>query len=80
MIILMVSSAYEAEPNSYVFANGCFTLPKECADSKEDLVVEIRATVTDINDIAKGEQRLCPKRWNTLEKLTVGFIILNDLI
>ena len=57
------NSVYEVEPNSYLFANGCFTLPKECADSKEDLVVEIRVLVTDANDIGKGELKLLPKRW-----------------
>ena len=66
-------SVYEVEPNSYVFANGCFTLPKECADSKEDLVVEIRATVTDVNDIGKGELKLLPKRWKYVRETNSWF-------
>ena len=61
------------EPNSYVFANGCFTLPKECAESKEELVVEIRATVTDVNDIGKGELKLLPKRWKYVRDNSTWF-------
>jgi hypothetical protein len=54
---------YEVEPQTYVFANGCFTLPQVCAVSKDELILEIRATVEDINDPKKGEYKLVPRRW-----------------
>jgi hypothetical protein len=55
--------AYEVEPKSYLFANGCFSLPQECSVSKEELILEIRATVEDINDPEKGQHNLVPRRW-----------------
>jgi hypothetical protein len=67
------NSVYEAEPKSYVFANGCFTLPNECVESKEDLAVELRVTVMDINDIAKGELCLLPKRWKYVRETNSWF-------
>ena len=57
------NSVYPVEPNSYLFANGCFTLPKICATSNDELVLEIRATVEDTNDLKKGKYRLIPRRW-----------------
>jgi len=57
------NSIYEVEPNSYVFANGCFTLPSICATSKDELILEIRATVEDINDLTKSEYKLIARRW-----------------
>jgi len=57
------TNPYEAEPNSYVFANGCFTLPQICAVSKDELILEIRTIVEDINDPKKGEHKLVPRRW-----------------
>lgn len=58
-----VYSVYPVEPNSYVFANGCFTLPAICATSDDDLILEIRASVEDTNDPRKGEYKLIPRRW-----------------
>jgi hypothetical protein len=57
------TNVYEVEPNSYLFANGCFTLPHECARSNKELILEIHTTVEDINDPEKGEHKLLPKRW-----------------
>lgn len=57
------TNVYEVEPMSYLFANGCFSLPKECAESKDELILEIRATVEDINDPEKGQHKLVPRRW-----------------
>jgi hypothetical protein len=59
---------YDVEPESYVFANGCFTLPPECAISTEELVLEIRAKVEDVNDLSKGHYKLLPKRWKYIRK------------
>jgi hypothetical protein len=57
------TNAYDVEPKSYLFANGCFSLPQECAVSKDDLILEIRATVEDINNPEKGHHKLVPRRW-----------------
>ena len=57
------NSIYPVEPYSPLFINGCFTLPPVCAVSKEELVLEIRATVTDINSPEKGSYALLPQRW-----------------
>ena len=55
---------YYVEPKSHLFANGCFSLPQECATSKDDeLILEIRATVEDVNDHEKGKHELLPSRW-----------------
>lgn len=59
---------YDVEPESHVFANGCFTLPPECAISKEELVLEIRAKIEDVNDPTKGKYKLLPKRWKYIRK------------
>jgi hypothetical protein len=59
---------YPVEPGSYVFANGCFSLPQECATSKDELILEIRATVEDINDPQKGEHKLLPRRWKYIRE------------
>jgi hypothetical protein len=59
---------YDAEPESYVFANGCFTLPAECATNKEELILEIRAVVEDVNDPSKGRYKLLPKRWKYIRE------------
>jgi len=56
-------NAYEVEPKSYLFANGCFSLPQESAISKDELILEIRATVEDINNPEKGQHKLVPRRW-----------------
>ena len=61
------------EPDSYVFANGFFPLPAECANSSEDLVLEIRTTVEDINDITKGQCKLVPKRWKHVRETDSWF-------
>jgi len=57
------TKAYEVEPKSYLFGNGCFSLPQECAVSKDDLILEIRTTVEDINNPEKGQHKLVPRRW-----------------
>jgi hypothetical protein len=57
------NSIYEVEPNSYLFANGCFTLPAVCATSEDELILEIRAAAEDINNPEKGEHELVPRRW-----------------
>jgi hypothetical protein len=57
------SSVYPVEPNSPLFGNGCFTLPDICATSEEELILEIRATVEDTNDLSKGKYSLIPRRW-----------------
>ena len=56
-------SVYSAEPFSPFFGNGCFSLPEICAKSNDELIIEIRATVEDINDPSKGKYKLIPKRW-----------------
>jgi hypothetical protein len=56
-------SVYPVEPNSWVFANGCFTLPRICATSNDELILEIRSTVQDMNDLKKGQYKLIPRRW-----------------
>jgi hypothetical protein len=56
-------SVYSAEPFSALFGNGCFTLPEICASSNNELILEIRATVENINDLRKGKYKLIPKRW-----------------
>ncbi|MCW4010713.1 MAG: hypothetical protein NWF05_08855 [Candidatus Bathyarchaeota archaeon] len=56
-------SIYPVEPNSPIFINGCFTLPSICATSNAELILEIRATVEDTNDLTKGKYRLIPRRW-----------------
>ena len=61
-------SFYDVEPESYVFANGCFTLPIECDIIKEQLILEIRATVEDVNDLTKGKYKLLPSRWKYVRK------------
>jgi len=57
------TDVFEVEPQTYVFANGCFSLPNACALSEDELILEIQATVEDINDPEKGEYRLVPRRW-----------------
>lgn len=74
------NSVYEAEPNSYFFANGCFTLPQECATSKEDLVLEIQSTVQDINDLTKGQFKLVPKRWKYVRETDTWFYYPQRLV
>jgi len=61
-------SVYEVEPYSYLFANGCFTLPQECAQSNKELILEIHSTVEDANDPKKGEHKLFPKRWKYIRE------------
>lgn len=62
------NSVYPVEPNSYVFANGCFTLPEICATSNDELILEIRATVEDTNDPKKGKYKLIPRRWKYIRE------------
>jgi len=57
------SSIYPVEPNSPLFMNGCFTLPNICATSNDEIILEIRATVEDTNDLKKGKYSLIPRRW-----------------
>jgi hypothetical protein len=57
------TNEYEVEPKSFVFSNGCFTLPEECASSNDELILEIRSTVEDINDPKKRKLKLVPRRW-----------------
>ncbi|MCJ7559260.1 DUF4062 domain-containing protein [Candidatus Bathyarchaeota archaeon] len=54
---------YPVEPRSALFGNGCFSLPQRCATSKEELILEIRATVLDVNDTEKSEYKMLPSRW-----------------
>jgi hypothetical protein len=63
------TNEYPVEPRMYVFANGCFSLPQECATSKDELILEIRATVKDVNDPQKGEHKLLPRRWKYVREL-----------
>jgi hypothetical protein len=55
--------SYSAEPNSVVWTNGTFTLPKECVNSTEELVLEIRSFVTDVNEPQKGEHKMLSSTW-----------------
>jgi hypothetical protein len=55
--------AYNAEPNHLVWGNGTFTLPKECASSNEDLILEIRSFVTDANEPKKNEYKMLSSTW-----------------
>lgn len=57
------SSVYPVEPNSPLFVNECFTLPDICATNNEELILEIRATVEDTNDLKKGRYTVIPRRW-----------------
>jgi hypothetical protein len=52
----------QAEPNSVVFGNGCFTVPKECALSEEEFSLEVQAILLDENDPNKGEYTIV-KSW-----------------
>jgi len=63
------TNPYTVEPRMFVFANGCFSLPQECATSKDELILEIRATVKDVNDPQKGEHKLLPRRWKYVREL-----------
>jgi len=55
--------SYSAEPNSVVWTNGTFTLPQKCVASTEELVIEIRSFVTDVNEPQKGEHRMLSSTW-----------------
>jgi hypothetical protein len=55
--------SYSAEPNSIVWTNGTFTLPQECVASTEELVLEIRSFVTDVNEPQKGEHGMLSSTW-----------------
>lgn len=57
------TTPYDAAPMDCLFGNGCFTLPPECSKSKDELILEIRATVLDVNDTDKGEYKVSPSRW-----------------
>jgi hypothetical protein len=46
-----------------VWGNGTFTLPRECVDNNEELVIEIRSFVTDVNEPEKGEHKMLPSVW-----------------
>jgi len=62
--LLNGTEVIDVEPQSALFGNGCFTLPEICAVSKDDeLILEIRAKVEDINDPEKGQYKLVPQRW-----------------
>ena len=61
-------SVYSAEPFSPLFGNGCFTLPEICSKSTDKLILEIRATVEDMNDLSKGKYELLPKRWEYIRE------------
>jgi len=66
------TNPYEVEPYSYIFANGCLTLPEICATRKEEeLILEIQATVEDINDPEKGEHKQVPKRLKYIREANV---------
>jgi hypothetical protein len=47
-----------AEPDGSGFRNGCFTVPSECVDSKEELSLSIVATVLDRNDSKKNPYQI----------------------
>ena len=55
--------SYTAEPNSLVWTNGTFTLPHECVNSTEELVLEIRSFVTDVNEPQKAEHKMLSSTW-----------------
>lgn len=57
------NKTYSAEPNSVVWTNGTFTLPIECVTSTEELVLEIRSFVTDVNCMQKGEHKMLYSTW-----------------
>lgn len=64
------TNPYDAAPNDWLFRNGCFTLPSECAKNEEkELILEIRAFVLDVNDIEKGEYTVSPSRWKYVREL-----------
>ena len=65
------TDVYDVEPQTYLFANGCFSLPEACAVSKDELILEIQATVEDINDPKKGEYKLVPRRWKYVREQDV---------
>jgi hypothetical protein len=54
---------YPVEPMSALFGNGCFSPPQVCATSKDELILEIRAIVEDVNGPEKGEYKLLPSCW-----------------
>jgi hypothetical protein len=54
---------YPVEPMSALFGNGCFSLPRVCATSEDELILEIRAKAEDINDTEKGEYKFLSSRW-----------------
>jgi hypothetical protein len=47
-----------AEPDGSGFGNGCFTVPSECVDSKEELSLSIVATFLDRNDSKKNAYQI----------------------
>lgn len=65
------TNPYYVEPMSALFGNGCFTLPQKCATSKEELILEIRAIVLDVNDTEKGEYKLLPSRWKYVRERNI---------
>lgn len=63
------TNVYPVEPRTWLFGNGFFSLPQVCATSKDELILEIRATVEDVNDSEKGEHKLLPSRWKYVREL-----------
>ena len=57
------TKTYDVAPMDWLFGNGCFTLPPKCASSKDELIIDIRAFVSDVNDTEKGEYKVSPSRW-----------------
>ena len=63
------TTPYNVAPMDALFGNGCFTLPSECATSEDELILEIRAFVLDVNDIEKGEYEVSPSRWKYVREM-----------
>lgn len=65
--------SYSAEPNSVVWTNGTFTLPSECGTSSEELILEIRSFVTDVNCMQKGEHKMLSSSWKYVRQQDYWF-------
>lgn len=63
------TTAYNVAPMDALFGNGCFTIPSKCATSEDELILEIRAFVLDVNDIEKGEYEVSPSRWKYVREM-----------
>jgi hypothetical protein len=60
---------FDVAPYDWLFGNGCFSLPQECAASEKELILEIRAFVLDVNDKEKREYEVSPSRWKYVREM-----------